>query len=213
MATNLQTLINRIPTAETGDIISRNHHNSLRDAVEELANRVSAGTGQGQANTSVTYAPVFLPITDGGARSPEWVLSLGISSRPPNINSAKGWFPLQLPDDAAIKSLTVTGQRSGTVLSCQIRLIRQTIADATAVPMIVISLKNVTGQPFKVTGEVTGASLAIIQDFRQVNNDKYQYFVQADVTVASPTSDAIVDLYAIQIAFASSVSQGTLVLL
>lgn len=201
---NLQALIDNIPTAENGHIINRNYHNSLREAVVELADRVSAGTGQGPTDTSVTYAPVFLPITDGGARSPEWVLSLGVSSRPPNTNSARGWFPLQLPDDAAIRSMTVTGQRSGTVLSCQVRLIRQTIADATIVPMIVVNLRNVTGQPFRVTGEITGASLAIIQDFRQVNNDRYQYFVQAELTLASPTSDAIVDLYAVQVAFAAS---------
>lgn len=204
MATNLQTLINNIPTAEEGHIISRNYHNSLREAVMELAQQVGTGTGPEQTDTSVTYAPVFLPITDGGARSPEWVLSLGVSSRPPNTNSAKGWLALQLPDDATIKSMTITGQRSGTVLSCQVRLMRQTIADATTVPMIIVNLKNVSGQPFKATGEVAGASLPIIQDFRTVNNDKYQYLVLAELTLASPTSDALVDLYAIQIAFATT---------
>lgn len=203
MATNLQTLIDNIPTAEDGHIISRHYHNSMLEAVRELANQVGTG-GPGQTDTSVTYAPVFLSVTDGGVKSPEWVLSLGVSSRPSNTNSAKGWFPLQLPDDATIKSMTVTGQRSGAVLSCQVRLMRQTIADATTVPMIVVNLKNVSGQPFKATGEVAGASLPIIQDFRSVNNEKYQYLVLAELTLSSPTSDAVVDLYAIQIAFATT---------
>ncbi|HSK71887.1 MAG TPA: hypothetical protein VK892_09350 [Pyrinomonadaceae bacterium] len=205
MARNLQTIIEDIEKkdpAEEGRIITPDYHNLLREAVIELSKQT--GTGTGRTDTSVTYAPVFLPITDGGARSPEWILSLGVSSRPLNVNSAKGWLPLQLPDDATIKSMTVTGQRSGTVLSCQVRLMRQTIADATTVPMIVVNLKNVTGQPFKATGEVAGASLPIIQDFRTVNNDKYQYLVLAELTLASPTSDAVVDLYAIQIAFATT---------
>ena len=202
MATNLQTLINNIPTAEDGHVISRHYHNSLLEAVRELAKQV--GTGTGLTDTSVTYAPVFLPITDGGARSPEWVLSLGVASRPSNTNSARGWLPLQLPDDATIRSMTVTGQRSGTVLSCQVRLMRQTIADATTVPIIIVNLRNVTGQPFRATGEVAGASVPIIQDFRTVDNEKYQYMVLAELTLASPTSDAIVDLYAIQIAFATN---------
>lgn len=205
MATKLQTIIEEIKEkdpAENGHIITPDYHNLLREAVIELSKQT--GTGTGQTDTSVTYAPVFLPITDGGARSPEWVLSLGVSSRPANTNSAKGWLPLQVPDDATIKSMTVTGQKSGTVLSCQIRLMRQTIADATTVPMIVVNLKNVTGQPFKATGEVAGASLPIIQDFRTVNNEKYQYLVLAELTLSSPTSDAVVDLYAIQIAFATT---------
>jgi hypothetical protein len=212
MTTNLQTLIDNIPTAEDGHIIDRKYHNSLREAVAALAQQVGTG-GQGQADTSVTYAPVFLPVTDGGVKSPEWVLSLGVSSRPPSVNSAKGWLPLQLPDNATIKSMTITGQKSGTVLSCQVRLMRQTIADATTVPMIVVNLKNVTGQPFKATGEVAGASLPIIQDFRTVNNDKYQYLVLAELTLASPTADAIVDLYAIQIAFATTNSSEVRLLL
>jgi hypothetical protein len=204
MATNIQTLINNIPTAEDGHIISRLYHNSLREAVVALAEQVGSGGGQGQADTSVTYAPVFLPVTDGGVKSAEWVLSLGVSSRPPNVNSAKGWLPLQLPDNATIKSMTVTGQRSGTVVSCKVNLVRQTIADATTVPMIIVNLKLVTGQPFKETGNIAGASLPIIQDFQTVNNDRYQYFVVAELTLSSPTSDALVDLYAIQIAFATT---------
>lgn len=205
MARNLQTIIEDIKKkdpAEEGHIITPDYHNLLREAVIELSKQT--GTGTGQTDTSITYAPVFLPITDGGARSPEWILSLGVSSRPTNVNSAKGWLPLQLPDNATIRSMTVTGQRSGTVLSCQVRLMRQTMADATTVPMIIVNLKNVTGQPFKATGEVAGASVPIIQDFRTVNNEKYQYLVLAELTLASPTSDAVVDLYAIQIAFATT---------
>ena len=205
MATKLQTIIEEIKEkdpAENGHIITPDYHNLLREAVIELSKQT--GTGTGQTDTSVTYAPVFLPFTDGGVRSSEWVLSLGVASRPPNINSAKGWLPLQLPDSSTIKSLTVTGQRSGTVLSCQVRLMRQTIADATTVPIIVVNLKNVTGQPFKATGEVAGSSVPIIQDFRTVDNDKYQYLVLAELTLATPGADAVVDLYAIQIAFATT---------
>jgi hypothetical protein len=197
MATNLDTLIAAIPTAEDGHVISRDFHNSLRAALVAIASQLSAAPGQ--ADASLTFAPNFLPITDAGVRAPEWVLSVGIASKPGA--AAKGWFPVQLPDGGSIKSMMVTGQRSGTVLSCQVRLVRQTIADATAAPMIIISLKNVAGQPFKATGEVSGASLPIIQDFQTVNNDKYQYFVVAELQGAA--TEAVVDLYAIQVAFAT----------
>jgi len=197
MATNLDKLIAAIPTAENGQVISREYHNSIRDALVEINKLISAAPGA--ADTSMTFAPNFLPIIDAGVRSPEWSLSIGIASKPGP--AARGWFPVQLPDGGSIKSMTVTGQRSGTVLSCQVRLVRQTIADATAAPMIIISLKNVAGQPFKVTGEVSGASLPIIQDFQTVNNDKYQYFVVAELQGAA--TDAVVDLYAIQVAFAT----------
>jgi hypothetical protein len=197
MPSDLQNLINAIPRAEDGNVISSQYHNSLRAALAAIANQL--GAGPSHAETARSFAPNFLPVIDAGVRSPEWLLSVGIASKPGA--SARGWFPVQLPDGGTINSMTVTGQRSGTVTSCQVRLVRQTITDATSVPMITVSLKTVTGQPFKVTADVTGASLPIIQDFRAVDNDKYQYLVVAELVNAA--ADAVVDLFAIQIALAT----------
>src|SRR5688572_33117009 len=113
MATNLETLIASIPTAEDGHVISREYHNSVREALVEISKLISAAPGP--ADASLTFAPNFLPIVDAGVRAPEWSLSVGIASKPGP--AARGWFPVQLPDGGSIKSMTVTGQRSGTVLS------------------------------------------------------------------------------------------------
>ncbi len=200
MSDNLQALISAIPTAEDGHVITREYHNTLRAALLLIADQLSGGPVG--ADGVLTLAPTFWAVVDAGVASPEWSLSIGIASKPQTGSSAKGWFPLHLPDGAQIKTMTITGQRSGTVSSCQVRLARQTISVATTVPLITVSLKNVSGQPFKVTADVSGASLAIIQDFRTVDNDKYQYFVVAELVNAA--GDAVVDLYAIQIAYSRS---------
>lgn len=199
MPSTLQTLISNIPTAEDGHVIERRYHNSLRDAITAMAAQIEAAPGG--AETARTFAPSFLPIFDAGTRSPEWLLSVGIASKPGG-NSAQGWFPVQLPEGATIRSLTVVGQRIGAVLSCQVQLLRQTIADAGMVPIITVNLKNVLGQPFKETREVTGASGAVIADFRSIDNDRYQYHIKAFLQNAA--SDAVVDLYSFQIAFVTS---------
>jgi hypothetical protein len=196
---DLQTLLDAIPTAEDSHVITADYHNSLRAALLLIATQL--GGSSVSEEITLTFTPVFFSITDAGAKEPEWVLSAGIASRPPD-NSASGWFPLELPEDARISVLTVIGQRSGNVKQCSIRLIRQSLVDASSVPLIIISLKNVTGQPFKVSGQIGGQSPVLIQDLQKVDNSKYKYLVQANLNNAD--EDAIVDLWSFQLTLVRS---------
>lgn len=191
MAADLQSLINAIPSAEDGHVITPDYHNTLRAAVMALASQSGGGTTN--LNVTMTYAPVFLPVTDGGVQAPQWVLALGMATRPVD-NSAKGWFPIQLPDGARIRTLTVTGNRSGNVLACSIRLMRFTVLDATTVPLITVSLKDLNGE-FVRSGEF---SATIPPDFQIVDTGHYQYLISAELVRADPA--AVVELYSFQVA-------------
>jgi hypothetical protein len=179
-----------IPVAEDGNVITSDYHNSLRDAILLLA---SQSGGPVSADAAYTYPPIFLPITDGGERAPEWVLALGIASRPLADNSARGWFPVQLPAGARIRTLTVTGNRSGKVLGCTVKLMQFTVADATTTPLITVPLKDVAGQ----FSQSRDFSAALASELQTVDNRLYQYLIVAELARAD--TDAVVDLYSIQI--------------
>src|SRR5690242_10269796 len=119
MATDLATLLNRIPIAEDGIIIGRHFHNSTRDFLQALVGQVGAGPGT-QGGT-FSFAPIF--VYTEGALGTNWKQPLGFASKPdppagvnPPVSSADGWLALQLPDGTRIQRLVVIGQITGTVL-------------------------------------------------------------------------------------------------
>jgi hypothetical protein len=191
----LQTLLNAIPIAEDAHTITNDYHNSLRAAIIGLASQI--GGTLTTTDVTTTYAPSFFPVTDAGLKAPEWELSLGIASKPPG-NSARGWLPVQLPDGARIKSMNVTGNRTGSVLACNVQLLRQFPGDVdnelNRVPLILVKLKKDFGGRFKLTEQINPT---LTEEVRIVDNDRFQYLVTAELTNAD--KEALVDLYSIQI--------------
>src|SRR5262245_38116019 len=91
--TDLQSLVNAIPIAEDGRVITSLYHNSLRAALLAIADKLGADPASG--TVTLTFAPSFFP--SGGNESP-WSLSEGVATKPPGASSTRGWFPLQLPE-------------------------------------------------------------------------------------------------------------------
>jgi hypothetical protein len=198
MATNLDTLIAAIPTAEDGHVISREYHNSLRAALVEMASRLSATAGQTGATT---FAPTFSP----NVPQPPWVITVGVADKT-NQTGADGWLSISLPDGARIQGMTVKGGRAGAAPVFQIQLIRQSLDDPTAnVTLISIPGLNTSAMerdPFEAKGlpQVSGiTSPAALNEILTVNNSDFKYLVRA--RLVGSTTDATVRIYGIRVEY------------
>ena len=194
---DLQLLLAGLNRVQDGDIITADHYNVLLDALAMMAAQL--GYSPGGTDFSLSYAPLFNRVTAGGVTANEWNLGIGVAYRPTAPkNSANGWLPLDLPDGALIKSLQVTGRKSGDPpLECTVNLLRKSLADASTVPVITTSLKDVSGNPFKKVGEVAGQTAAIRQDLQTIDNTKFKYVLQAELTDAA--ANTILDLWSFEV--------------
>src|SRR5215207_7572393 len=104
---SLVTLVNAIPTAHGGNIITPQYHNSLRNAVTALAAELGSQTGTGVTFVS-SFPPIFFPEDDDSSKY--WRNQRTLATRPTG-NAAQGWFPVTLQDGARILSLTVVGRK------------------------------------------------------------------------------------------------------
>lgn len=116
LPTNVQALLDAIPTAEDGHVITSEYHNALRDAIRALA---GLGDAPGVATHVLTLAPAFFP-EDSNA----WDHALGLASKGNNA-VANGWFPVQLPDGARIARMQASCLRNPPTGPLTIRLIKQ----------------------------------------------------------------------------------------
>jgi plasmid maintenance system antidote protein VapI len=189
----LLALLNDIPIAHPGDIITSEHHNSLRSAIRALASLID----ETALTTTFTFAPNFLPAafdqSQNGAqgRLPrkdeddrDWMVLFN-KAVVPTIGqlggagkTVKGGFIVSLPDEALIKTLIVRGKRLDENIEAQdpksfhVTLFR-TEPDkvgSVSAPIITIDLSAATGT-FKKT-EKSGSSV-------RVDNQKYLYHVSA----------------------------------
>jgi hypothetical protein len=198
MATNLDTLIAAIQTAEDGQVISRDYHNSIKAALEEVARQLGATAPQTGA---MTIAPTFSP---NGPQS-SWVIVQGVASKSDQTIS-DGWLPIYLPDGARIQGMTVKGGRTGTASSFQIQLIRQSLDDPDA-NIILISIPGLTTpaterDPFVAPGlpQVSGiTSPAALNEVLTVDNEEFKYLVKARLVGAA--TGATVRIYGIRVEY------------
>ena len=195
---SLQLLLAGIPIAADGDVITSEYHNSLRNAILAMAQLMGAGLGS--TSTSTTLAPTFVrpfdtplgwEVTQTGARQAG--------------ATAFGWMPIQLPHGERLQSMTVYGNKGAAVTDLTITLARCKLDDASqaATPLITVSAKDGTG-PIKASDVVklnstfgATAALALLDDFKQVDNDTYKYLITARLAGAGETT--AVQLSAIQV--------------
>lgn len=189
----LLALLNDIPIAHPGDIITSEHHNSLRSAIRALASLID----ETALTTTFTFAPNFLPaafdvdservsgrLPEKGEDDRDWMVLFN-KAVVPTIRqmggagkTVKGGFIVSLPDETLIKSLIVRGKRLDENIDAQdpksfhVTLFR-TEPDkvgSVSAPIITIDLSSATGT-FKKT-ENPGSSV-------RVDNEKYLYHVSA----------------------------------
>jgi hypothetical protein len=170
MPIELQDLIESIPTAEEGRIITSKYHNSLLTAIRLIASQL--GSGPVSQEAVAVYPPHFV---QNGA-GPNWVQTNGVATQGSDGN-ADGWLALQLPQGARIQKLTVTGRRVGAVASFSVKLLRVTIADGNNVSLI--TMLDPFTRPENVN--VPGAGPKAIEEYSIVDNNTYTYLVTASL--------------------------------
>ena len=113
----LLALILKIPDAHPGDIITSEHHNSLRNAIKALAMLI----GDAEKTSIHTIAPIFLPIDedkdDENQGRREWKLFVdkavvpSIREQGRTGGTIQGGCLVRLPDNAQVQSMIVRGRR------------------------------------------------------------------------------------------------------
>lgn len=197
---NLQALLASIPIAMDGQIITAEHHNSLRAAVIGIADQL--GVGLQIPTAAFTFAPTFLQT---GAK-PNWAIANFVASHSAT-GDADGWLPIQLPNGQRIQSMTVTGRRTGTTPKpFQVLLLRQSITAPGTELLITVSLESAP-DPFQVSAGVLAptagsgltdiAKALVAEDQKIIDTSKYKYFVQALITGIA--ADTVAEIDAIQI--------------
>jgi hypothetical protein len=173
---NLLALANLIPIAQDGQIITSDHHNTIRTAL--LALIAGLGGTPSAATATVSVAPAFF--TDGTQTN--WQVSMGIASKPQAAPAVvSGWVPIELPDQMHIQSMNVIGSRTGTIPTLEFDLIRQPFTDTTTATLISISGDGTTTNPFgtNTAFDPTNLTAATIEDLTRVDNSKYKYIIHA----------------------------------
>jgi len=171
----IMTLLNGIPLARMGDIITSEHHNSLRRAVNALARGIGASAGQ----TILNIEPNFLPVNQRLPAQFDWTVTFNKAIVPTNADTkddnVKGAFNVQLPNNANIQRMIVRGKRigdEGNPSEFFVTLNRLAYDTPNANPEVIveIDLKTNVG-PFKESANAKSASLG------SVDNTKFQYFI------------------------------------
>ena len=179
---NLELLayLSDIPIAHFGDIITSEHHNSLRRALYALAD----GIGHTDDKAILNFAPILLPVSftkKDNERDWKVIFDRAVV---PNVNerggaggSVSGGFIVQLPENFLIKAMIVRGKRvdenADDPKKFEVSLARQEITKANSKPtdLITFDLREETGF-FQKKESPKSTSL-------RVDNTKYQYFVTA----------------------------------
>ena len=225
--TKLQLLLNAIPIANPGNVITSEYHNALRDAVRALASRIGLSVNPTAEFKILSFAPDFLPLSDAARSSPtaanlpppnKWEITLNRAAVPTanlNINlPVSGGCVVSLPDDASILQMIVRGERldkdKTNPKSFNVKLNRLRFGDEKTSPttMINVDLAAVKDGYFeeKQTVKLSKGELDLnnsiaqltVADRRVVSNETHLYFVTADWLAGAETA-AKSEIHSIQI--------------
>lgn len=105
MATTLSTLINAIPQAEAGKLITADYHNTLRDALQALAEQLQAHASQDHSSVAGASKLVLPPCFIGGENL--WDVERGATDL--GDSEAVLCLPLQLRDNETPVAVELVG--------------------------------------------------------------------------------------------------------
>jgi hypothetical protein len=197
MPTLLSDLINAIPVAGRGDVISPESHNSLRDAIVAIVTEL--GGAVASRDVILTFAPAFLGLPD----LPPWGVQIGFAQSSGSAQT-NGWLPLQLPNGSRIQQLRVVFGGTGRLVSqMNVKLQRQitdnssteTLANLSVVGPVDLEGVIERNAPFTNDPRVLPAPGRPPADI--VNNDLYKYFVRADA--GELPRGSVVNIFAIRV--------------
>jgi hypothetical protein len=166
MPTTLTDLINAIPVAEDGHVITPRYHNSIRETLLRLATDV--GSPPGSQIETITHVPQFRQNGEG----PNWKLEIGLATRDVNGQTGDGYFAVQLPHGALIQTVTVTGRRAGRLLSFVVKFVRVNAISGDLDVLISFPLQNALDS-FRETKTID------VEEFRRVDCVAFTYLFRA----------------------------------
>lgn len=171
----IMTLLNDIPLARMGDIITSEHHNSLRRAINALAR----GIGTSSDKTILNLSPNFLPVNQRLPQQFDWTVTFNKAIVTSNADlkgdNVKGAFAVQLPDNVKIQKMTVRGKRigdEGNPDEFAVSLNRLAYDDPNGNAEVVVNVDMKTE-----VGTIKKSSNAKSTNLSVIDNTKYQYFV------------------------------------
>jgi hypothetical protein len=190
----VQLLLSIIPIASPGHVITSEYHNSLRAALLAIAGTlgVAPGGSAGPHDVTVTLAPIF-----SHAVFDPWAIGMGVAAVPANQVNTQGWLPVELPDGALVKSMTVIGHKEGTMSTFSVVLERQETIGGPFEELITANLVS-SPQFYNVTKTFQGDA-----GLNQIDNKKFKYMISALVTRSAGVND-LVQIYAIQLVYTTT---------
>jgi hypothetical protein len=194
----LPGLLAAIPFANDGDVITRDHHNTLRSALVQVASAV--GQTQLDPVQTLSFTPVLLPVIG----SAEWRTTFGFAAGPPPTagGTARGWMTLELPHGTTIDGMAVRGSMPTTVALWTVALRRLELAGSLTSDVYTSEIQNTPKEAdgsFLAPVEPRTAQLTPQQvaDLRRVDNTKYRYLF--NTTMAGAQQSDAVELRLVQV--------------
>lgn len=193
----IQLLLNKIPIAHEGHIVTSEYHNTVRDALLAVADRMGLTVKAVSDLQVLSFAPNFQPIEN----TILWAISFNKAVVPQVVEGAnappvvRGGFAVQLPDGAVIDSMIVRGARVAAdkdkpkPKTFTVKLSRQKFdtEKPQITPLIVFDLAD-KKEKIKEANDVKeslpddlddATARTRTLDLSRVNNQTYQYFVEA----------------------------------
>lgn len=192
----IQLLLNKIPIAHEGHVVTSEYHNTVRDALMAIANRMGLTVKAVSDLQVLNFAPNFQQVEN----TILWTVGFNKAIIPqvPNADApsvVKGSFPVQLPDSAVIDSMIVRGARAAADKEKQkprtftVNLNRQKFdtENPQITPLIIFDLadekekiKEVNDVKESLPDDLDDATARTrTLDLSRVNNQTYQYFIEA----------------------------------
>lgn len=185
----LQSFLNAIPVANDGDVIRADHFNAIRSALAQLA--AALDVDQLSRVVAPVFTPTLLPIA--GAEAAAWRTEIGYAVGPSSGSVAKGWMPIDLPNQAAIDSLTIRARMPQAPKMWKVELRRQEVVGSGTTT---ICLKDINAEPVAADGTLTvtlpvlseGITAAQLADRRLIDTTAYRYQIATEVAQAQQLS-------------------------
>jgi hypothetical protein len=169
----LQAFLDAIPFANDGDVITADHHNTIRQALAAIARSLDE-TQLARAVTS-SFTPALLP-AEGAT---PWRSGVGFALGPPS-GPAEGWMPLDLPNGTLIDTLVVRGKMPQLANEWIVSLRRVELTSELEVDVCKAEIPNRTaGSPesfeFPAPVITDGVTPVQVAERRRVDNARYRY--------------------------------------
>jgi hypothetical protein len=185
----LQALLDAIPFANDGDVITADHHNSLKKAIGQIA--ASLDETQFAQVQTLAFTPLLQPVVD----QPPWRITLGKALGSDQGPDAIGWMALDLPNGANVDSFRIRGSTPSKPSFWNAELRRYLLVGDDDPALVaggefqdkIPAAGGTVSQSFPA--RIEDLTVAVAAELRRIDNSKYRYVFQT--TLDSPQAAAV----------------------